>query len=132
MKKDTAMPGNRTTGLSAIGLTSPGLQLLGDFARKLILHGCATSLNLANHPTHVVLDLGCTRSIGARAANERFKKHAWYCGITTEFNPRNTSFVFANSETETCMESCIIHFPTAPPCSTKVDVLETGDVPILF
>ena len=29
------------------------------------------------------------------------------------------------------MESCIAHFPT-PPCSTKVDVLETGDVPILI
>ena len=43
-----------------------------------------------------------------------------------------TIFVFANSETETCKESCIIHFPTIPPCSTKVDVLETGDVPILF
>ena len=27
-------------------------------------------------------------------------------------------------------ESCIIHFPTKPPCSTWVDVLETGDVPI--
>ena len=25
-----------------------------------------------------------------------------------------------------------MHFPTAPPCSTKVDVLETGDVPSLF
>ena len=30
------------------------------------------------------------------------------------------------------MESCIIHFPTTPPCSTKVEVLDTGDVPILF
>ena len=28
------------------------------------------------------------------------KKHAWYCGITTEFCLCNTSFVFANSETE--------------------------------
>ena len=37
--------------------------------------------------------------------------------------------MFANSETETDKESCIIHLPT---CSTKVDVLETGDVPILF
>ena len=36
------------------------------------------------------------------------------------------------SPTETRMESCIIHFPTTPPCSTKVDVLETSDVPILF
>ena len=42
------------------------------------------------------------------------------------------SFVFANSETETFWESCLIAFPTTPPCSTRVDVLETGDVPILF
>ena len=28
----------------------------------------AITLNLSNHPTHVVLDLGCTRSIGSRAA----------------------------------------------------------------
>ena len=45
-----------------------------------------------------------------------------------QFCRSNKSFVFANSETGACMESCIIHFsPT--PCSTKVDVLETGDVP---
>ena len=25
----------------------------------------------------------------------------------------------------------VIHFPTTPPCATRVDVLETGDVPIL-
>ena len=91
----------------------------------------ATLLNLANHPTRVV-DLGCTRSIGSRAAIERFKKHAWHYGITTEFCRCNKSFVFANSGTEACKESCIIHFPTTPPCSTEVDVLETGEVPILF
>ena len=27
-------------------------------------------------------------------------------------------------------ESCIINFPTKPPCSTSVDVLQTGNVPI--
>ena len=75
----------------------------------------ATPLNLANHPTHVVLDLGCTRPIGSRSAIDRFKKHVWYHGITTEFCPCNKSFMFANSETETCKESCIIHFPTIPP-----------------
>ena len=42
----------------------------------------------------------------------------------------NKSFLFANSETETCLESCIIHFPTRQPCSTMVDVLETNDVPL--
>ena len=40
--------------------------------------------------------------------------------------------MFANSETEACKESCIVHFPTTPTCSTTVDVLETSDVPVLF
>ena len=88
----------------------------------------AVPLNLANHPTHVVVDLGRTRWIGSRAAIEKFKKHVWYYGITTAFGRCNKSLVFANSEMETGMESCIIHFPTAPPCSTQVDVLETSDV----
>ena len=73
------------------------------------------SLNIAYHPTNVVLDLGGTRSIGSRSAIERFQKHSWYCGFTTELCHCNKSFVFANSETETCSESCIIHFPTTPP-----------------
>ena len=92
----------------------------------------ATPLNLAHHPTHVVLGTLAARSIGSTAAIENLKKHAWYYGITTDFCRCNKSFVFANSETETCKESCILHFPTTPPCSTTVDVLETGDVPILF
>ena len=59
-------------------------------------------LHLAHHPTHVVLDPGCIRSLGSRTAIRRFQKHALYYGITTEFCPCNKSFVFANSETETC------------------------------
>ena len=90
------------------------------------------SLNLAYHPTHVVLDLGCTRSIGSRSATERFQKHSWYYGEATECCCCKKSFVSANPETETCLGSCIIHFLTTPPCSTMVDVLETGNVPILF
>ena len=37
-----------------------------------------------------------------------------------------------SSEIESCCESCITQFPTKLSCSTRVDVLETGDVPILF
>ena len=37
VKKDTAMPGSRTIGLPAIGLTSPQPHLLGGLARELIL-----------------------------------------------------------------------------------------------
>ena len=46
--------------------------------------------------------------------------------------PAMSFFVFANYETETFRESCIIHFLTKPPCSTRFHVHETGDVPILF
>ena len=67
-----------------------------------------------------------------QAAIKSFPKHALYYGITTEFRRCNKSFVFANSETESCLESNMIHFPTTPPCSTRVDVLETGNVPILL
>ena len=42
-----------------------------------------------------------------------------------------SSFVFAKSEMETCLESCIIHLPTKPPYSNRIDVLET-DVLIIF
>ena len=58
------------------------------------------------------------------------------CGVLWHYDRvlalQQVSFVFANSETEICWESCINHFPTTPPSSTRVDVLETGDVPILF
>ena len=50
----------------------------------------------------------------------------------TEFGPCEKSFVFANAETGTCLESCISCFLTTPPCSTIFDVLETGNMPILF
>ena len=100
--------------------------------RDLTARMAVPSLNLGYHPTHVVLDLGCTRSIGSRSAIKRFQKHAWFYGITTEFCCWNKSFVFANSETETCLESCTIHFPRTPTSSTTVDVVETSDVPILF
>ena len=82
------------------------------------------ALDLKHHPTHVVLDLGCTRSIGSRTAIDRFRHSAEKYGIRIEFVPCRKSFIFANSETETCVESCVIHFPTTPACSTSVDVLE--------
>ena len=91
----------------------------------------SVSLNLANHPTHDVRYLGCIRSIGSRAAIKRFQKLALCYGSTTKCCHCNKSFLFANSETETCWEKCVIHFPTTHPCSTRVDVL-TGNVPILF
>ena len=42
-------------------------------------------LNLANHPTHVVLDIGCTRSIGSRAATKRFQKVHCFVALLQNF-----------------------------------------------
>ena len=97
-------------------------ELLHDLARD-ILHGWRQFLSICQTtPKHVVLDLGCTRSIGSRAAIRRFQKHALYYGITTRvLHPCNKSFVFATSEMETCWESCIVHLPSKPPCSTRVE-----------
>ena len=92
----------------------------------------AIPLNLSNHPTHVVLVWAAHDQLDQERQSEDSRKHAMHYGITTEFCLCNKSFVFVNSEMETCWESCIIHFPTKPPCSTRVDVLETGNVPILF
>ena len=39
MKKDMVRPGNQTIGLPVIGLTTPGLQMLGGSAQGLTLHG---------------------------------------------------------------------------------------------
>ena len=67
--------GNRTIGLPAISLTRLGLQLLGGFVRKLTLHGMvATPLNIANHPTHVVLDLGCTAVDWIKSGNRKIQE----------------------------------------------------------
>ena len=89
-------------------------------------------LNLANHPTHVVLDLGCTRSIGSRAAMQKVSETRvvlWHYG--TVFGPCNESFMFSNSVTEHVGKVVLFTFRQHVHC-LPVDVLETGDVPILF
>ena len=40
--------------------------------------------------------------------------------------------MFANFGKETCMEKFHYSLSNSTTCSTKVDVLETGNVPILF
>ena len=133
-QKDMAMPGNQTIGIPALLTTSCSV-LRGTAAWYCTGHTAwmaSVPLNLANHPTHVVLDLDCTRSSGSRASIKRFQEYALYSGITTEFCCCNECFVCTNSEIQTCWESIIFRFLTTPPCSTRVYVLETGNVPILF
>ena len=58
-------------------------------------------------------------------------RHSGFKG-TFQFVPCCTHFSFANSHASKCYERLVINFPTTPPCSTEVDILEEGSVPILI
>ena len=65
MKKIMAMRGNQTTGLPTVDdSTSAGWSS----TRTHTAWMASVPLNLANHLTHVVMDLDCTQSIGSRTA----------------------------------------------------------------
>ena len=82
MKKDLARPG-KSDDWSASHWTydpwTPDAGWLCTMAHTAWM--VASPLNLASHPTHVVLDLGCTQSTGSRAAIERIQEACvvlWY------------------------------------------------------
>ena len=89
-------------------------------------------VHLPTNPTFVILDLGCTRSMGSRKAVNAFLK-AWRLkGNEAEILESNASFKFANSQATNCKEKMRIWFHTKPPIYTDVDIVEEGNVPILF
>ena len=101
LKRDIILSGNKAFGI-------PIVLMIPERSRDTAWMA-SVPLDLAHHPTHVVLELGCTRSTRSRKAIRWFQKYALYYGITTQFCFFNKSFVFANSETETCRGSCIMN-----------------------
>ena len=88
-------------------------------------------LNLANNPTHVVLDLGCTRSIGSRAAVKGSRNMRCIMALEQSFVPATSPLCLPTLRWRLAWKVVFI-FQRNPPCSTRFDVLETGVVPILF
>ena len=129
LRRDNAIPGNRAIGIP-IALTI--LQRLRGTIQDT-LHGWYQFLWIL--PTirrTLFLNLGCTRSIGSRTAIRRFQKYALYHSIKTEFCPATSPFCLPTLKQKRVGKVVLFIFPTTPPCSTRVDVLETGGVPILF
>ena len=91
-----------------------------------------TAIDLRHNPTHVILDLGCTRAMGSRKAIESFMTASVQKGLECEVLPTNGVFNFANSQTTTCREKMRVWFPTHPPCWTDFDIIEEGTVPLLM
>ena len=132
VKMDMAIPGNQMIGLPATGQMIIQLQLLGGLARELTRPGWHQSnwiLPTIRHTLFWIL------AVHVRLDQKRQSKGSRNMhGITA----LRQSFAVAISPS--CLPTLrrrlvgkiVIHFPTTPPCSTRVDVLETGDVPILF
>ena len=55
-------------------------------------------VHMDRSPLCIILELGCTRSMGFRWAVEPFAPAAYHLGILCEFLPTYAVFPFANSE----------------------------------
>ena len=75
-------------------------------------------IDFARNPTYVILDLGCTKSMGSRYAVNKFMRAAHVHGLDYEIEPSTSKFSFANSETTTVHQARKVWFPTKPPMIT--------------
>ena len=93
------------------------------------------TVNLNKNPNYVILDSGCTRTMGSRYAIERLQKYVEdHCPgkIIFTYSPSGTKFSFANSQSARITEKVTLWFDTSPPANTTIEVLDEGKVPILF
>ena len=60
------------------------------------------AIHIAENPTYVILDLGCTRAMESRAGVKTFCAVAEKKGIYFGIAPSNAVFGFANSQEATC------------------------------
>ena len=87
---------------------------------------------LSENPLFVIVDTGCTKSMGSRTAIEAFRQHCGTAGITTEILPSTSCFTFAGGGKAKTHEMCRVWSPTTPPTHTDVDICEQSTVPILL
>ena len=94
----------------------------------------APVINPQHNPTYAILDNGCTRSMGSWHAIQRFTQAIKPMKdiISYQYIPAETKFTFANGETARVNWTLHLRYHTTPPCSTNIDVLEQGTVPILL
>jgi hypothetical protein len=116
------------------GQVSDHLQLL---VEDVAQHSFLTTKNIGvidrrQNPTYVILDLGCTKSMGSRYAVNKFMRVAAAHGLEYELMHSTSKLSVANSETTSVHEELNIWFPTQPPMFTIVDIVEQGRVSLLL
>ena len=127
---------SRVRGLScrACGQKDDYSQLFveGVAGHSYLITNTGSVIDLAQHPTYVILYLGCTKSVGSKYAVNKFMRAAHLHGLDYEIVPSTSKFSCAKSETTTPHQALKISFPTQPPMYTVVDIVEQGRVPILL
>ena len=99
------------------------------FVEDVTGHACLSTktnnvIDLTRNPTYVILDLGCTKSMGSRYAVTNFMKAAHVHGLDYEIVPSSSKLSLANSETTTVHQALKVWFPTKPPMFTLMDIVE--------
>ena len=97
-------------------------------------------VDLRYSPTYVIIESGCTRVMGSRTAIMRLvkacRRHKNSNKIDFSFEHSSSRFSFANGEQSNVRQKLVIYFQNdqAPTgwISTANDILDHGDVPILF
>jgi len=108
-------------------------------------HGAQQALlceyvDLGSHPTHVILDSGCTRAMGSRFAIDRLvqscQQHPKCDHIWFSKQPCSSKCSCANGEQSTVKERLAIHFRNDHAhhgwITMCVDIVDKGKVPVLF
>ena len=88
-------------------------------------------------PTVAILDLGCTRAMGSRAAVDAFCRYVDSnpsTGLWYELQPTSSRFFFANSKASKCSEKLVIYIYDQDwqAHQTEFDIVEEGNVPLLM
>ena len=63
------------------------------------------TIDVRKNPMYVILDLGCTKSMGSRPAVNAFRAACVDYGMWTEILPAHSYFSFANSNTARVWEN---------------------------
>ena len=102
------------------------------FDRSAAWNAARDRIDLTNRPLCVIMDLGCTRSMGSLNAIKKLERYGRRVGITRKWKPCNTLMTFANGDCTRLTQCVEVTFPTSPPITTTIDCHEKGDIPILF
>ena len=89
-------------------------------------------LDILNHPTYAILDLGCRRATGSRVVFKAACAAARLKKLSYTLEPSTATFGFANSQQSVRKERLVVWFPTTPPSSTIFQIVEEGNVPLLM